>query len=113
MGPKFIMNSSKSSFAEVPTPLAHHVSARDKTAQVSFCKAYGSQLKHCHKTGGKGPKPDAWEEQGGGWGGRNQNTTTPQTNLPSILLEVTFEANKILPLLSFNQNEKEESEIWG
>lgn len=70
MGTGFVMDSSKTSFAEVPMLLTHHVSAGDKPALKSAparLKAASSSTVTQQRR--QGPKPDSWE----GGGGKKKN----------------------------------------
>lgn len=109
MGTGFVMDSSKTSFADVPTLLTHHVSASDKPALSQLLQGLrqpAQVLSH------KEEARDQNQTLGKRGGKKKENRTIlHKVNLPSIVLKVIFEANEILPVLSFNQDEKGESEI--
>lgn len=91
MGTGFVMDSSKTSFAEVPVLLTHRVSAGDKPALSQLLQGLRQPAQALsHNREGKGQNQTLGKRAGGGGGEKRKRTT----NLPSILSNVTCEANK-------------------
>lgn len=109
MGTGFVMDSSKTSFAEVPVLLTHRVSAGDKPALSQLLQGLRQPAQALsHNREGKGQNQTLGKRAGGGGGEKKKN------NKPTVhFIKCYMRGKQILPLLSFNQDERKESEIWG
>lgn len=107
MGTGFVMDSSKTSFAEVPVLLTHRVSAGDKPALSQLLQGLRQPAQALsHNREGKGQNQTLGKRAGVGGGEKKKN------NKPTVhFIKCYMRGKQILPLLSFNQDERKESEI--
>lgn len=113
MGIGFVVDSFKTFIAEVPMLLTHHMSAGDKPDPSQLLQGLKQPAEVLPHNKRQGAKPRHLGRERKNIMKEKSTTVLHKANLHPILLNVTFEGNKILLLRSFNPDQKEESEIWG